>query len=194
MTRNETAKILAMLNAYYPAVQVNPEMAVNAWHMILKGYPYEVVEQAVITFAASDNRDYPKFPSVGQIRTQIDKMCRTGDSPEELWNKVYHAIQGNTDRAREAFDALPCCCQIWLHTPNQLVELGLTDKKTVNTVVRGQFLKTITQIQEREKIQAMLPEELKQKLDGRKIDDFSVKKLQDDIDGRQNDNNAFVSV
>ena len=161
MNKNQTAKILAMLEAYYPGSDVNPEIAVNAWHAILKNQDYEIVEHAVMGFAAADRRDYKKFPSVGQILGYVEKMTNTGDSPEELWNLVYKAISGNPDRAKEAFDSLPKCCQIWLNNPNQIRELGITDIKTVNTVVRGQFLKTIKEIQEREKVQEQLPENVR---------------------------------
>ena len=164
MTKNETAKILAVLNAYYPDVEMEPNITVNAWYKLLQDYDYAVVEHAAMNFAESDKRDYPKFPSVGQIKAQIDKICKTGDSSEELWNKVYKAICGNPDRAREAFEALPRCCQIWLHTPNQLKELGMTDITTVNTVIRGQFLKTIGEIKEREETQSQLPENVRKAL------------------------------
>ncbi len=164
MTKNETAKILAVLNAYYPDVELDPATTVNAWYKLLQDYDYEVVEQAAMNFAGMDKRDYPKFPSIGQIKAQMDMLCKKENTPEELWNKVYKAICGNPDRAKEAFDNLPKCCQRWLNNPNQIRELGMTDITTVNTVVRGQFLKTIGEIQEQEEAQAQLPENVRKAL------------------------------
>lgn len=166
MTKNETAKILAILNAYYPEVGADPEVMVNAWHKILGQHDYVVVEQAVMNFAATDSREYPKFPVPGQIKAQIDLLSKTGDTPEELWNVVYKAICNSGYRAQEEFDKLPACCQKWLGGASELKDLGMADIEIVNTVTRGQFLKTIGEIKERQEAQEQLPENVRQALNG----------------------------
>ena len=166
MTKNETAKILAILNAYYPEVGADPGIMVNAWYKLLKEYDYVVVEQAAMNFAAVDHRDYPKFPVPGQIKAQILLLSKQGDSPEELWNLVYKAICNSGYRAQEEFDKLPACCQKWLGGASTLKDLGMTDTDTVNTVTRGQFLKTIGEIKERQEVQEKLPENVRRALNG----------------------------
>nr|DAK64811.1 MAG TPA: replisome organizer [Caudoviricetes sp.] len=164
MTKDETAKILAILNAYYPEVAADPQIMINAWHKIFADYNYAVVEQAAMNFAAADSREYPKFPVPGQIKDQVDLLSKTGDSPEELWNIVYKAIGNSGYRSQEEFEKLPVCCQTWLGGASVLKDLGMTDTEIVNTVTRGQFLKTIGEIKERQEAQEQLPDEVRQAL------------------------------
>lgn len=45
-----------------------------------------------------------------------------------------------------------------------LKELSQTDMDTLNTVTRGQFLKTIDSIQQRDEAQSALPDRLKEQI------------------------------
>ncbi len=166
MTKNETAKLLAVLEAYYMSADMDPEIMVNAWHKIFARDKYEIVEQAAINFAASDSRQYPKFPVPGQIKKQMELLLSDGNTPEELWNKVYKAICGSGHGAAEEFKKLPKCCQRWLGDPNQLRELGMAEISKVNTVTRGQFLNTIEHIRNEEVAKESLPDAVKQAIDG----------------------------
>lgn len=85
MTENETIKILAMINAFYGQGKADPEIMANAWHMILKEYDFKTVESAVLNFAREDERDYPVFPSVGQILSSIKKEQNLGHA---IWGRM----------------------------------------------------------------------------------------------------------
>lgn len=67
MTKEETIKILAMLNAFYAGGKNDPQQQVVAWHMILGKYEYEAALKAVLRFAENDVREYASFPAVGAI-------------------------------------------------------------------------------------------------------------------------------
>lgn len=73
MTREETLKVLAMLNAFYAGDKNDPQQQLAAWHLILQKYDYEIAKKAVINFAENDARQYATFPAVGAIVAEIRK-------------------------------------------------------------------------------------------------------------------------
>ena len=89
MNKNETLKILAMLSAYYGQGKSDAQQMASAWHLILKDYPYQDAEQAVVEFARNDVRDYATFPTVGVIIREID-TART--NARKLKNKAWNNI------------------------------------------------------------------------------------------------------
>lgn len=74
MSKNETLMILAMLNAFYAGGKNDPEMQLNAWHMILHKYDFETAKEAVLYFAENDVRPVATFPAVGLIVAEIRKV------------------------------------------------------------------------------------------------------------------------
>lgn len=81
MTREETLKVLAMLNAFYAGGKNDPQQQLAAWHLILQKYDYEVAKRAVINFAENDVRQYATFPAVGVIVAEIRKCEAEMDKP-----------------------------------------------------------------------------------------------------------------
>ncbi len=81
MTREETLKVLAMLNAFYAGGKNDPQQQLAAWHLILQKYDYEVAKRAVINFAENDVRQYATFPAVGVIVAEIRKCEAEMEKP-----------------------------------------------------------------------------------------------------------------
>lgn len=77
MTKNETLMILAMLNAFYAGGKNDPQVQVNAWHMILQKYDFDDAKEAVLNFAEHDTREYATFPAVGLIVNEIRKVQKS---------------------------------------------------------------------------------------------------------------------
>lgn len=77
MTKNETLMILAMLNAFYAGGKNDPQVQVNAWHLILQKYDFEDAKEAVLNFAENDTREYASFPAVGLIVNEIRKVQKS---------------------------------------------------------------------------------------------------------------------
>ena len=67
MTKQETIKIMAMLEAFYGMGKGKPEVMATAWHLVLEPYDYRIASKAVIEFARNDVREYATFPAVGKI-------------------------------------------------------------------------------------------------------------------------------
>lgn len=56
-----------------------------AWHEIIGEYDYKTVERAIINYAREDERDYPVFPSPGQIIESINKEVNI---PHAIWGRM----------------------------------------------------------------------------------------------------------
>lgn len=80
MTKEETIKIMAMLNAFYAGGKNDPKMQATAWHLVLEKYDYQTASQAVIEFAENDTREYATFPAVGLIVNKIRELNRKRES------------------------------------------------------------------------------------------------------------------
>ena len=99
MTKTETIKIMAMLSAYYGQGKADAEAMANAWHIILKDYPYRLVEQAVIDYARNDRREYASFPSVGAIVKVVEEAQA---EQRVIANKIFNALYNG-----KPFESLP---------------------------------------------------------------------------------------
>lgn len=103
MTKEETVKIMAMLNAFYAGGKNDPKTQAQAWYLILQKYDYKVAEAAVLNYAENDTRDYATFPAVGKIVAEIKKemqrrIAPVGEITYSLqYGKAYRAL---TEQAR----------------------------------------------------------------------------------------------
>lgn len=71
MTKDETIKVLELLNAFYAGGKNDPRQQVIAWHLVLGKYDFEDAMNAVLRFAENDRREYASFPGVGRIVGEI---------------------------------------------------------------------------------------------------------------------------
>lgn len=94
MTKEETVKILAMLNAFYAGGKNDPQQQLAAWYLILQKYDYSVAKRAVINFAENDVRQYATFPAVGVLISEIRKCEAEMEKPIK---EIIHRIQMGLD-------------------------------------------------------------------------------------------------
>ena len=73
MTKEQTIKVLQLLNAFYAGGHNDPKKQVTAWYMVLAKYDFEDAMKVVLDFAENDRRDYATFPAVGLIVDRIKK-------------------------------------------------------------------------------------------------------------------------
>lgn len=73
MTKEQTIKVLQLLNAFYAGGHNDPKKQVTAWYMVLAKYDFDDAMKAVLDFAENDRRDYATFPAVGLIVDRIKK-------------------------------------------------------------------------------------------------------------------------
>ena len=152
MNREETKQMLKILSVAYPRTyagysEQQKTETVDLYFALFGKCETEIVVSALCNYVKSNQ--YPPTPA--GIQAQIDLILSTDDSAIELWNTLAKAVRNGYYGYEEEYNKLPEVCQKWLHCPEQLKELAVVDFSTLNSVIRGQFLKTIGEIQKKEK-------------------------------------------
>ena len=150
MTRDETKKILMMVQASYP--NFNPPdktVTINTWFLLLKDNEYLAIEQALRTYITTDTSGFA--PNIGQL---LDKLYAI-QSPQELnemeaWSLVSKALRNGYYGAVEEFDKLPPLVQKAVGSPDNLRNWSQTDVKAIETVIQSNFMRSYAAIVKRE--------------------------------------------
>ena len=180
LTINDVNKYVTMIrinfeNAYKAQTAEEREMLLASWYAILKDYPKEVCDAAVLN--AIKNAEFA--PRIGSIVKEIEKMQKAYEKTEaELWAELQSCMrevascaykfrfnyieangltQGDNARARvkEIFNGLSPELKEYCRTPNGLIELSqLTDEQL--NYEKGRFNKTVPQLKERTKTRAQI--------------------------------------
>lgn len=166
MNKFETQQLLTILKTSYPntykdMTQQQATDTVLHYYTFFGEYPTPIVVQALKNYIKKN--EYP--PTIAGLQRQIDLLLHEGDSDVELWNLIHKACQNAMYHSKEEFNKLPTVCQRWVGRPEQLMEFAKIDSTTLNTVTRGQFLKSIKEIKENVSATESLPQELKNKID-----------------------------
>ena len=165
MTRDETIKILMVIQAAYPNYKPQDKtVAVNVWAEMLSDIPYEKVSAAVKMYIQTDTSGFA--PSVGDVRERVCDIFAKEDDLNETaaWSLVLKAIRRSTYYSDEEFAKLPPVVQRAVSSPRQLREwatLEDVDGKTL-TVIQSNFQRTFRAEQQRERERSKLsPDVLK---------------------------------
>lgn len=81
MTKKETIRLMAMLEAFYGQGKGKPEIMAEGWYLILEPYDFEIAKRAVLTFVKNDTREYGTYPTVGNIVKCIEDEMRKSEAP-----------------------------------------------------------------------------------------------------------------
>lgn len=165
MTLEETKQLLTILKLSYPNnyKDMSKDQAINTvklYYDFFGEHPTPLVVQALKNYIKSNK--YP--PTIAGLQEQVDLLINHGNTSEELWSKMVKAIRNSLYGSVEEFEKLPKECQMWLGSPSGLKDLGMIDVDTLNTVLHGQFLKTIGDIKAGEKAQQGLSQGLRDML------------------------------
>ena len=163
MNLQETQQLLTILKLSYPNSykDMSKEQAIETVKLYFDFFGEHqtvLVVQALKNYIKSNK--YP--PSIAGLQEQIELLTNQGNTNEELWGKMVKAIRNSLYGSVEEFAKLPKECQRWLGSPSGLKDLGMIDVDTLNTVLHGQFLKTIVDIKAGEKAQQGLTQELRE--------------------------------
>ena len=165
MEKSETKKLLEILKTAYPKTYQNitEEQARNMLSLyfdMFKEYETEIVVVALKNYIKAN--EFP--PTIAGLQKQIDLIISDEDTDIELWNEFEKACRKGSRITQEEFESLSGPIKKWCKDVSQIRELSKLDTGTFNTVIKGQFLKTITKIKEREKALKEIPYEVRQKL------------------------------
>lgn len=158
MTRDETKQILGYLQCAYPSAfgGDNLTATVNVWWDAFGDIDFKILKHAVRNFVKSSKY----APTIAGIQEQID-LITSEETNVDLWGRLHKAISNGIYGAKEEFEKLPPECKRFLGNAEVLKELAQSDSATINTVVKGQFMKRIDALEKHEKVQSGISDELK---------------------------------
>ncbi len=155
MTKNETIKLLAVINAAYPQAysripeQVKADM-INLWQRIFLDDEYQIVGQAVKTYLMNDVKGF--IPPIGAIKEEVRKILFPDELTEqEAVNIIMERIQWKS--SKEAFGSLPETLKKVVGSHHQLNTWGYMELDTVQSVISSNIQRSLKTIlaQERDK-------------------------------------------
>ena len=158
MTEKETGKILAVIAEFYPHFKTERNIQVTAkvWHRIFEQTPYELVDQALTSYIATDTKGFPPVP--GALNERIGQMRDLeGMNENEAWSLVFKALCRGIYNSREEFDKLPEDIQRIVGHPRQLHEWAMLDTHEVSTVIAAGFKRAWRARKEAEKSLGCVP-------------------------------------
>ena len=158
MTLEESKKILVVVTSIYhnfykdiSAIEINSQ--INLWASIFADYEYKDVNNALVSYIATDNSGYPPLP--GKIMDMMYKLNEIA-SPEkypneiEAWSMVYKAICNSGYNSVQEFEKLPEIIKKTIITSSYLRELALTEDFNIG-VESSNFKKAYRATIERQK-------------------------------------------
>jgi len=159
MTKTETVKLLAVISAAFPNIQV-AEATVALWHELLGDLDLNLVLAATKKLILES--PYP--PTIADIRKQVVEITTPHDEKIDAataWGEVEKAIQlyGYYREAEAMASMSPRTAKVVKYIGWQ--EICLSEEPGV---VRGQFLKMYQQIAEREQKEKLLLQGLRDEM------------------------------
>ncbi|MBR4589305.1 MAG: hypothetical protein IKO36_01465 [Bacteroidaceae bacterium] len=166
MTRDETKKMILYLHMAYRGFCGDKDLTsvVNIWHDAFKEYDVKVVEIAAKNYVKTNEF----APTIAGIMKHIRKISKI-ETETDLWALIQKAASNGIYNSAEEFEKLPPECQSFIGSADALKELSQTDMATMETVVKGQFLKRVEAIQSHQEVQKGLPAEVRQAIEERRM-------------------------
>jgi len=162
MSKQETAKIVAYLRELYPNGKPVTDITIEAWHMALKKYDFEVV-QAVMGEVIKEWDNFTMPPPAAIIK-KIEQASGE-DKAIDLWNEAERLISKGTILTAEEFHRASPEVQRYFGSVARIRELALMPPdQTANE--RARFLRQIPDISEQHKLRESLPQEVLNMIDG----------------------------
>ena len=162
MNRQETTQIITLLAGNYNSIsektREQKQMMLNTWYECLNDLDYRLVLQAV----KKTILESPYPPTIHEVRKNANEILNPSiqQTGIEAWEEAYKMICNGIYMTEEQFNQASPNVKKFFGNVRQVKELAQTDLKTVNTVVKGQFLKQYDVITEREKQQSLLPQQM----------------------------------
>ena len=168
MKKSEMVQIITLLAGNYESIanksQVQREMMLNTWQECLGDLDYKLVLQAVKKTIISS--PYP--PTIHEIRKNAIEIYKptTQKTAIEAWDEALRMISNGLYMTDEQFNQYSPEVKNFFGSVNQVRQLAMVDMDTINTVTKGQFLKQYDVLIEREKQENLLPQPMKEMMEG----------------------------
>lgn len=165
MTREDTMKILATIQAAYPNYKPNDKTAaLNTWWTLLQEYPYEQVSLALKAYIQTDISGFA--PAIGQVIATINRLhVPEALNDMEAWALVSRALRNGYYGAEAEFEKLPPLVQQAVGCPDNLRHWSQSDLSSIETVIQSNFLRTYRIIVQREREKQKMSVDLQNLID-----------------------------
>jgi hypothetical protein len=176
MKKNETLKVMAVINATYPTqfLKLDEDVIktmVNIWQEMFCNDSYENVILAVKNYIAVDLKGF--IPTIGMIKEAIRKIQYPDDLTEqEAINLIMKSLEDAYYNGKKAFNSLPDILKAVVGSPSQLSQWSLMEIDTVQSVIASNIARSYRVLLERQQeqqktgryidLQVAPPEEIKQ--------------------------------
>lgn len=98
-------------------------------------------------------------PTIADVKEKMYGLTNQEEDDMELWNELDKAVRRGIYNTQQVFDGLSPLVKKFVGNAAQLRDYAMGDASTFNTVTKGQFLKQIPILKQREKeLKMMLPE------------------------------------
>ena len=163
MTRDETKKILMMMQCSFPNWKPIMDMAfvIDVWNDDLADYSYEQCYMALKAYKSTNTSGFA--PSVGQLIDMIHSIGARGEkelNSNEAWALVMKALCNSNYHAEEEYEKLPNLVKIAVGSPDNLRTLASSSDFN-EEVEKSLFARVYDTTVKREKENARLPEAIK---------------------------------
>lgn len=168
MNKTETIQIITLLAGNYDSIankdKTQKQLMVATWQECLGDLDYKIVLQAVKKTII--NSPYP--PTIHEVRKNAIELINptTKKTAIEAWNEALNMISGGIYMTAEQFEQYSPEVRRFFGNVNQVRELARVDMETINTVIKGQFLKQYDVLLQREREDKMLPAPMKEMIEG----------------------------
>ena len=167
MTRDETLTVLAVIRAAYPAFygkanKQDIDISVNLWSEMFADDSYQVVNYALKQLIAEKTGFPPCIADLKQKIRDVTTAATGAPTHEELWQMLRAATRNGLYGSEEEFAKLPPVLKRYLGAPSALRVMAVMDEDVLNSVVHGQFLKQISAIEDRERFDEEMPDNIRQ--------------------------------
>lgn len=163
MTREETIKILMVVQAAYPNYKPpDKTVTVNLWYEMLLDYSYQQVSAGVKAYIRTDKRGFA--PSIGDIIDKLQMLFGDNQIDEvQAWGIVWNAICNSGYHAEEEYEKLPELIKKTVGSAGQLRQWALSevDDKTIS-YWKSDFQRSYRTFQQKERELKKLTPELLQ--------------------------------
>lgn len=150
MTRDETIKLLMVIQSAYPNFKPpDKTVAVDTWYTMLRDMDYNVVQMGLRAYITSDTSGFA--PSIGQLINTIYTIQNPQELNEmEAWVLVSKALRNGYYGAADEFYKLPPLVQKAVGAPDNLRNWSQTNMESIENVIQSNFMRSYRTVMKRE--------------------------------------------
>ena len=157
MQRDVILTIMGVLKTAYPRFYVDmtrkeAEETIALWQEMFSN-----ADPTLLTMAVKDLIGSFKYPpTIADVKEKMYKLTADDKTDIEYWNELNKAVCNCLYNTEQVYNNLSDPVKKFVGSPRALRDLALTEATTFNTVIKGQFLKQIVILKEREKENRMM--------------------------------------